>query len=100
MEVCVVTEREERSKEHYYGEGGVGILSFHMDGSDDDDDDRDDDFIDHNDDDEVYLSLSQLFASLYYCLMISQAYCKSSASYNLPFKWWYMTAPVDGCDIL
>ena len=63
MEVCVVPEREELPKEHYYGEGGVGILSFHMDGSEDDDDD--DDFIDHNDDDEVNLSLTQLFASLY-----------------------------------
>ena len=58
MEVCVVPEREELPKEHYYGEGGVGILSFHMDGSEDDDDDREDDFIDHNDDDEVYLSLT------------------------------------------
>ena len=66
MEVCVVPEREELPKEHYYGEGGVGILSFHMEGSDDDD--HGDDFIDHNDDDEVYLSLTQLFASLY-CLM-------------------------------
>ena len=58
MEVCVVPEREELPKEHYYGEGGVGILSFHMDGSEDDDHDREDDFIDHNYDDEVYLSLS------------------------------------------
>ena len=43
MEVCVVPEREELPKEHYYGEGGVGILSFHMDGSKDDDHDRKDD---------------------------------------------------------
>ena len=90
MEVCVVPEREELPKERSYGEGGVGILSFHM---------------------GVGMmttrmiinikitmkmilliimtrrrkSLTQLFASLYYCLMISQAYCKSSASYNLPF---------------
>ena len=30
MEVLVVTGREERAKEHYYGEGGVPILSFHI----------------------------------------------------------------------
>ena len=30
MEVCVVTGREELAKEHYYGEGGVAILSFHI----------------------------------------------------------------------
>ena len=30
MEVGVVTGREELAKEHYYGEGGVAILSFHI----------------------------------------------------------------------
>ena len=30
MEVCVVTGREELGKEHYYGEGGVALLSFHI----------------------------------------------------------------------
>ena len=34
MEVCVVPEREELPKERSYGEGGVGILSFHMEGDD------------------------------------------------------------------
>ena len=35
MEVLVVTGREERAKEHYYGEGGVPILSFHIPNDDD-----------------------------------------------------------------
>ena len=30
MEVCVVPEREELPKEHYYGEGGEDLLSFHI----------------------------------------------------------------------
>ena len=53
MEVCVVPEREELPKGRSYGEGGVGILSFHMEGSDDDDQDDDHQHKNHHEDDST-----------------------------------------------